>query len=238
MITQNLVDLIHSGQAQYRTWIIGVSGSSRIPVPKNNYIVITDFHYHHFQDRNPLSVPADRIAEMFRNSVHGLSFRSFGSEFTYMIRSGFLRQPDGGVNNEYLPDSEAKYDTYQVHKTDCHVDIWRMTDPAIWTLNGGKLDNATSEQAGPLGYGTVNNTPNQNVQRSVLLGGAGQQFVPYGENQGLVLGSDWREQFKNDIDNLSALYPPAIADLDANNTYPIINVGYVLVNVPFGKNTR
>jgi len=241
MITQNLIDLISKGKAQYKTWCTGATASSRIPVPKNNYIVITDFHYSHFCDRDPLVTnPKFFIAMMYANCVHGLLFRSFGNDFFYTVRSGFNIY-NAGVDENYILQSQpdTHFNTYQVHKTDCHIDIWRFPDYSNWGLSTSKLDDKTSEYAGPTGYGTQNNTPNQNVVREIFFDApTGQQYVPYGENQGLPLNTDWREQFRPDISNLSALFPPDINNIDAHYTYPIINIGYVLVNHPFETENR
>lgn len=239
MITQNLVELIEKGIGQYKSWSTGATGSSRIPVPKNNYIVITDFHYFHFADRDPLVDESEFTKQMYQNCVHGLLFRSFGNDFYYSMRSTFLQQIIDGKRTVMPLQPESKYDTYQVHKTDCHIDIWRFPDFNKWALTVSKLSDKTSEYAGPTGYGTLNNTPNQNVLRELYFDGFGaQQYVPYGENQGVPLLTDWREQFRPDIFNGSALFPPDLKNIDCNFTYPIVNIGYVLVNRPFEAQNR
>src|SRR3970282_3026678 len=109
-----------------------------------------------------------------------------------------------------------------VHKTDVHVDVWRLLDFSKWSLSVSKLDDKTTEEANPTGYGTQNNAPNQNVLRKINFDGVQQDFLPYGENQGIPLTNTWREQFYCDIDNQSFLHPPATKKIDCNYTYPII----------------
>jgi len=237
MITQNLVELIESGQAQYKNWIIGATGSSRIPVPKNSYIVITDFTYHHFIDRDVLTDPII-ISQILTNAIHNLSFTSYGQKYIYGIRTVFDIIFNDGIQLIMPKVPSTHYDTYQVHKTDVHVDIWRIPNFNLWSPSFSKLDDKTTEAAGPTGYGTQNNGPNQNVTRKVDLTGFQTDFLPYGENQGLPLNQGWREQFYGDIDNNTALFQIDKNKLDCLYTFPLMNVGYVLINKSIKKTDR
>lgn len=134
---------------------------------------------------------------------------------------------------------ESHYTTYQVHKQDVHIDIWRIPPAPDWDVQSSILRDSTEEFANPVGYGTVNNSPKQNTVVEIDFGGFGiQQYLPYGIKQGVAIAQDFRDQFRADINNLSALFPPANKDLDANFTYPILNIGYVIVNEPFEKINR
>jgi len=237
MIPQNLIEKIHRGKAKFQTWATGGTGSTRIPVPKNNYIVIVGFHWSHFSEYDPLSAD-DRITQMFNHCLHNLIFRSYGNEFLYALRSTFLYQGEAGAETFHPIQNTETFETYQVHKTDCHIDIWRINEPSIWSISVSKLSDKTTELAGPIGYGTLNNTPNQNCLREILFDGVGSQYVPYGENQGLPLQAEWREQFRSNITNLTALFPPATTSQDGANTFPILNISYVLVNEPFEMMNR
>lgn len=239
MITPNLTKLIESGIAQYRTWAGGATGSFRIPVPDANYAVITDFTFYHFADRNPIEGATLDAVEALKNCVHHLNFYSYGTPgYIYNIRSSFEIQFWDG--REYLMPRvpSDRYDTYQVHKTDIHVDLWRLIDFQNWLMSVSKLDDKTSEPPGPMGYGTAGNPPSQNVLRQLLFNDPDQQFLPYGENQGITQQQDWREQFYSDIGNQTLLHPPDTANIDCNFTYPLLNIGYVLVNAPILKTDR
>lgn len=50
MLTPTLERAIVNGDAEYRTFVFGGSGVSTIPVPKNSFIIITDFDYFYFVD--------------------------------------------------------------------------------------------------------------------------------------------------------------------------------------------
>ena len=236
MITTNLAELIHSGVGKYYTWNIGTTGSARLPVAKDCYIIITDFYFSNFVDRNPLDANFD-IQEALKNCVHHLRFKSQSESYLYNIRTPFKIEQFEGVDFLMpIGESGVRFDTYQLHTTDVHIDIWRLQDFTNWILSSGKLANKTAEPAGPLGYGTVNLAPNQNVIRQVELGAG--QYVPYGENQDIPLLDGWREQFFSDINNRTFLYPPAIDEADGNFTYPLVTIGYVLVKEPFNRKKK
>lgn len=50
MITPKIEEMITAGQAEYRTYVVGASGTGNIPVPDNSFIIITDFDYWYFVD--------------------------------------------------------------------------------------------------------------------------------------------------------------------------------------------
>lgn len=238
MISHNLSDLIHQGVAKYYTFCVGATGSCRLPVPDDSYLVITDFHYHHFVDRVLLSPGVD-IQEALRDCTHHIRFRSQSESYLYNVRTSFKIDFFDGFDFLMPRVPEVSYDTYQVHTTDVHIDIWRLIDFKAWILNVGKLDNKTVEPAGPLGYGTVNLAPNQNVLRQVDMDGFGtSNYIPYGTNQNLPLTLGWRDQMFSDISNRTFLFPPDIINVDGNYTYPLVNIGYVLVKQPFNRKNK
>lgn len=246
MLTQNLINLIESGQAQFKNWSTGGTGACRIPVPKNNYIVITDFHWHHFADRNTLQGDFNQHQQMLRNTMHALSFRSYGLDYYYAIRSSLMTQ--GWNENEVqkyvqIPfQTDSVYDCYQVHKTDCHITIWKI--PSVWDAGSsyGKLNDSTTEETPPVGYGTAGFPPSFNCQTDIQwgVGGAIGTYVPFGDQQypDFTLVNNWRDTFRPDVATETIL-PPTNTDYDdVNFTYPLLNISYVLVNHPFTKNTR
>ena len=243
MIPQNLIELIESGQAQFRNWCTGGTGSSRIPVPKNNYIVIVGFTWHHFADVDPLATQdAAIIASTNENKIHQLAFRSFGQEYFYGIRSSIYpinpnQQNDWG---HFAPfQNDTQYNCYQVHKTDVHVDIWRYTSYKNWLTAFGLLNDKTQENPAPIGYGSApTGTPALNCVREIQWGAGLSSFFPYGENQGLPLTGGWTEMFRVGVYNVTALFPPDLRRPDAHYTYPLLNIAYVLVNHPFDKQNR
>ena len=243
MIPSNLIELIEKGEAQFRNWCTGGSGATRIPVPKNNYIVITDFHFQHFIDVDPLAESDKEIrAELAKNHVHNLAFRSYGSEYFYGIRSGYqaiAANLDAGLFT--IPQVDSKYNCYQVHKTDCHIDIWRYTDYLQWVQAFQPLNDATTETPNPVGYGTKpNGAPYQDALVGIEFGVGGAVYLPYWLEGGLPFGATpgTVDMFRDSINNGTFLFPPDLRRPDAHFTYPILNISYVLVNHPFNKKTR
>lgn len=259
MITQNLIELIHSGKAKYQTWTAGYTGSFRIPVPKNNYIVITDFTIFNFMDNDVVIIPdpspdpqpISTFLSPQKNCIHNILFKSYGNEFLYVHRSNFIgiQNPDqlsGKIREIYMPLTNTdKYDTYQVHKSDVHIDTWRIPSIAENNFVFNTLNDKTTETDGPQGYGTTS-TPNSNkVVKGVQLE---QVFDPtdrivfYGENQGVSIPG-YSEKLRSHINTNTALYPPfGYNDEKPNDdgmfTFPLFNIGYVLVNEAFDKNDR
>jgi len=240
MLTENLIRLIESGQAQFKNATIGGTGAGRIPVPKNNYIVITDFHWHHFSDRNLLSEQGKR-EQTLRNSMHALSFRSYGLDYYYAIRSSLVSNAFTDGQFVQIPiQTDSTYNCYQVHKTDCHITIWKIESE--WLGSYTKLNDTTTEERSPVGYGTTGFPPSFNVQTQIDFGAGGLDgsYVPFGEQQypdGL-LPANWRNQFRPDVTTNTILPPTDSTYPDVNFTYPLMNVSYVLINHPFDKNTR
>ena len=245
MLTQNLINLIESGQAQFKNITTGGTGASRIPVPKNNYIVITDFHWHHFSDRDTRNFDdVNEHQQMLRNTMHALSFRSYGLDYYYAIRSSLITQAwNENETQKYaqIPfQTDSVYDCYQVHKTDCHVTIWKI--PSVWSGNYGRLNDSTTEERSPVGYGTSSFPPSFNCQTQIDfgIGGADGSYVPFGNQQypDGTLPNNWRNQFRPDVAFDTILPPTDYHYDDVNFTYPLMNISYVLVNHPFDKNTR
>lgn len=231
MLPANLIKLIEEGQAQLKTWTTGATGSQRIPVPRDSYVVIVGWTYHHFVDQST-GVPFDML-EVLKNVVHNVKFASDANHtFMYCVRSAFTPQLWNG--NEFIvpviPDTH--YETYQIHKTDVHIDIWRLPDYSKWATTYNKLAATTSEPAGPIGYGSTQNPPSQNVIKQIFFGGGTlQQYLPYGDLNNITpIVGEFREQFFANIDANSLLLPPALDQTGGNYTYPIINIDYVLID--------
>ena len=243
MITQNLIDLIHSGKGKYANWCTGITGSQRIPVPRNNYIVITDFTFYNFMDRSAL-LADHNLQEPFRRCIHNLKFKSYGNEFLYIHRSNFIIQANPVVSNQsyiFMPlTNYDKYDTYQVHKTDCHIDIFSLNNTQLNVSTFTRLNDKTTEDPGTQGYGTFpGGTPATNTVVETLLGGpGGPQFLPYGDLSGIPQLPGWRENLRADIDATTGIQPPRKSEIEAPFTFPLLNIGYVLINEPFEKNNR
>lgn len=262
MITQNLIELIHSGKAKYQTWTAGYTGSFRIPVPKNNYIVITDFTIFNFIDEAPY-IDGDLGYQFnpLKNCIHNIMFKSYGNEFLYVHRSNFLNVsvdtitpvpspgPEPiGIKGIYMPLTNSdKYDTYQVHKSDVHIDCWRIPPLSENHFAFNTLNDKTTEADGPQGYGTTSTANSNKVIKAIQLE---QVFdptdvvTPYGENQGTAFTPlGFSEKLRSHINSNTALYPPWQYTTEEPTdegmfTFPLFNIGYVLVNEAFDKNDR
>jgi len=254
MITQNLIDLIHSGKAKYQTWTAGYTGSFRIPVPKNNYIVITDFTFFNFMDQEPDPEPGPEprpktAFDPLKSCIHNVLFKSYGNEFLYVHRSNFIGiTTDLSTTQLYVPlQNTDKYDTYQVHKSDVRIDCWRIPPISENVFAFNLLNDKTTETDGPQGYGTVSTGNSSPVVKAVELESAydsSDKYIPYGELSGAPFDtfSGYSQQLRSHVNGHTALQPPYqdIEKLynDGMFTFPLFNIGYVLVNEAFDKNDR
>lgn len=218
MITPKLEQLIHEGKAQYKTFVVGLSGVSVLPIKPGNYIVITDFIYNPFTD-----VPeADNFAnlgDVWKRSNKQIEFRSQKSCNHYIMRDS--------APYSFIP---IRVDTYLVHERDVTISIGVMPSLTAGTmvLNYGATPTTTDILASPSGYGTLDSV------LSAQLTNPTQQYQPTSSiNSGIATANDYRVQFKANYDAVSKLTNqnlPAYTGYMKDRAYPILNIGYVYVN--------
>lgn len=224
MITPHLENLIHKGEAQFKTFVVACSGVSVLPVPKGCYIVITDIIYNPFTDVPENNSNGDTWANrniINRKANKQIEFTSSKSKNHYVLRDSFVQQITPVIINTYL-----------VHETNVTINICTFrtrTTANQLVFNYGTMPITNDVKQTPLGYGGLND-----VVLEVELDNTQQQYLPaQPENDGIAANGDFRNQFKTDYDDDTKL-------IDSNNVayngflkdraYPIINIGYVLIN--------
>lgn len=219
MITPKLEELIHCGKAAYKTFVLGLSGNNVIPVTKGKYIVITDILYYPFTDM-PEALDQSNYFDILKKSNKQIEFTSSKSKNHYVIRDSL---PNAALN--------TKIDTYLVHISDVTVNICvipSLTDAAM-TLVYGVAPITEDNKAAPVGYGGL-----ADVLVSANLVTPNEQYQPANNtNSGVAVGADYREQLKVNITNATKLINlnnPIYDGFLKDRTFPIINIGYVLVN--------
>jgi hypothetical protein len=90
MLSTGLEKLIQTGKAQFKTWVHGVGGVGRIPIPEDGFIIITHFDYFGFIDvpEAPAEAPATATVNVSfgLNATCNIRFDLFGFGST----GGFL----------------------------------------------------------------------------------------------------------------------------------------------------
>lgn len=219
MITSHLEQLIFEGKAEYRTFVLGLSGSNVIPVTRGSYIIITELCYMPFSNI-PEQPDFSNAFELFKRANKQIEVRSDKSINHFVIRDS--------APYSYIP---VFFHTYLKHESDITINIAQIASLTEGALTGsyGVAPITDDIKQTPLGYGGLNTLLSANLQAPA------EQYQPAAtKNTGIAPASDYREQFKTDITAQTALIDfnnPIYNDMLKDRCYPIINVGYVVVNI-------
>lgn len=229
MIPQNLIDKIHQGRAEFKTFCAGLGGNMIIECPKKSYIVILKFTYSHFIDLPKIFTETDKL----KNNVHNVQFKSSNkNRYNYTFRTNFA---EASVSKILFITNPAEIrECYQVHDSHIHIDIWRMTT----AQNFGNVVSAvanlrTNNESPPLSYGTPADVGAVASVRTGLLNPPTAEYHPQGDVSGLPTINGYRNQLIGDLDvntGLVALDPTTPTPAFINYQYPILNIDYILVN--------
>jgi hypothetical protein len=233
MIPQNLIDKIHKGRAEFKTFPCGVGGNIILQCPKKSYIVILGFSYSHFCDLKSINFP-----EVRANCVHHVQFKSVNkNRYNYTFRTNFVSID---VTPFFQISNPAEYrKAYQVHDSDIHIDIWRMNSGANWVnIINAVASSRTNNENTPLSYGTPADAFAVPSVRQILMDPPTGEYHPQGDNAGIPTNNGYRSQFIGDINSVTGLNPPIPANPFVNWSFPILNVDYVLVNEQTNENTK
>ena len=222
MLYTGLERAIQSGIASYKTFAVGGSGVGTIPVPKNKFIIIIDFDWFSFTDAADLSPE-----ELMTRIVYQVEFRSSKSQNHFIIRnSGSII---GGATFQHLFQSFHK-DVYLVHTENVQIDIVNVPAPDTWALNYSPLPNKSQETPTPTGYG-VGAEP---AVRKITFSGT-EDYLPLTRKRDDLAATNYREQFRVDVNPANKLNPPLADATIGNFTYPVMNVSYVEFDVPWNE---
>lgn len=177
---------------------------------------------------------------------HQLEFRSSKSRNHYMISENLnLFQLGQVLQAEGFPffvNVEGVYhkDTYLVHTDDVQINILRVPVPTDWTPLAiySPLNAESRENAIPVGYGTgAGGLPT--LRRVDFSAGGLEFYYPLTDKFTKILGANnlGQSEFKVDAKLGRELSDPTVpTDAITNGkTYPVINIGYVLVNIEFNE---
>ena len=234
-IPQNLVDKIHKGKAEFKTFVCGMGGNMIIECPKKSYIVILGFNYSHFIDLKTIG-----FNEMRNNCIHNVQFKGANkNRYNYTFRTSFNSIVDSPF---YQITTQPEYrSAYQVHDSNIHIDIWRMNSAQNWVNVINAVANLrTNNESPPLSYGTpADATPIPSIVRAVLDPPTAE-YHPQGDVAGLPTNNGYRNQFINNINSANGLIPPIInpANTFLMWNFPILNIDYILVNEPTNEQTK
>jgi len=228
MLTPKLEQLLWEGSAKYETFTLGGSGTTTINQEPGSFIVITDFKFFPFVDRNrqineehPNDLPTEAVS-------HTIRFKS-GNEYYYNFRTNLVRVNGKGSTYYFLPsDTPTDTNCYQVHRSTVQIDIWRLLTPNLWNFYSIDPVPVKSNELNPgSGYLGLN-------QISRIEFTPGNEYIPLTSQRSQYTNPPgYREQFYSPIENLTKLnfeIPPAEQNIDAPYYFPIVNVNLVRIN--------
>ena len=244
MISAGLEQLILTGKAVWRQVSVGASGTLRIRVPENKFIVITDFTYFHFLDsENNTNILLDdqafiaNFTEYLKKSIHTIRFKSKCSTNSFIVKepvqffSEFFDLAKFITSNHHV-----KFDTYMIHDEDVVIEIISQYfgDQAfILTFAQPNIDNKMNNS--PFGHADINTTLVQLFGSNLIPVPSDMQIKQLIDNYtGVIPPSGF------DVNNLQFPYVQNIttllyggggtANIEFFRNLPIINISYVEIN--------
>lgn len=190
--------------------------------------------------------PGSTVSDLYQVGTHQLEFRSEKSRNHFLISEQwhlFSFIPVGAEGQAFFYNVSGFYhrDVYLVHSQDVQINILRVPPPESWTpFTEYQVNQPKSqENAIPVGYGIgVGTLPA--IKRVNFLGGAGLEFYyPLTDKFTQIPGSvnNGQSEFKvNAILGRELADPTApITPINNGKNYPLINIGYVLVNMDYNE---
>jgi len=232
MITTKLEELLWTGEAKYESFTVGGSGTTTINQEPGSFIVISDFKFFSFVDRdlqNGRVQYPENLLQVTSSVNHTVRFRS-SNEYYYNFRTNINRVNDSNANDHYWLPCDSPIDTncYQVHKSTVQIDVWRLETPYKWvSYSIDPVPAKSNEQTPGSGYLGLN-------QISKINFDGVNEYVPLTTQRSQYTNpSGYREQFYSPINSSTALnfeLPPAQTNPDAPYYFPILNINVIRIN--------
>lgn len=174
------------------------------------------------------------IENVIANSTHQLEFRSEKSSNHYVIREDVeitnFAPITGSPGLFYNVRGMYHRDCYLVHTEPVQIDIIKVPTPDTWTVDYGRLDQRSQEASLPRGYGQDPGGLNTVRQATFSVG---ERYKPLTPGFTGTLAGASQDQLKFNVALGRELEDPSIPliqDISNGRNYPIVNVGYVLIN--------
>lgn len=233
MITPLIEKYLLAGTAKWHSHPIYLTGTAKIEVPVNKFIVITDLHiYPVIKTRTPTD-ELGIIDIVDRYSI--LQIDLFGKNLmrnSFLVRNNFEGLKWQGDGAAYIKNSEPQhFDILQVSEEDVYVNVLRFQG----IVNNGGTDfgnlSRTQLPKQPVAYGTTQPT----LKTLVMEDGA--QYVPNGQDEigGGTIATDYTTKAISRA-NFGGLIPtPSDPDNEMNNNQILMNIFYVEFNLQTKK---
>jgi len=148
----HLFDMVHEGRAAFKTYTTGIGAVWRIPVPKDNYIVLTKIIYHPFIDSNSIYDSPNTLYSLQHHQLRLVTSKKYN---VFQFRDEFTRAP-GGIYHYFGGGQEEQRATYLVYDETLKINISQSVynPPSGWTVSNFVPPPAISDEPpAPIGYG-------------------------------------------------------------------------------------
>ena len=225
LLSPLLEKLVLSGEAKFKTSVVGQSGHAVLSSTRDKLIIIVEFDYQNFID----ALDPEDTDQLLQRSVHQLQFRSKKSANHFIIREP-MHFIGGGGGGQVSSSGTYQKETFLIHDSNVEISIVAMPT-TIGAVNTTGVSNADlGSQAPPLGYGSgaggVLSTTNYED-------GAGEfEYLPQTRGFGVFAAASPFpvSQLLLPVTSVTALLPTNNGLALGMRTFPIVNVSYIEIN--------
>jgi len=222
MSSNKLISLVHEGRAAFKTYSTGGGAVWRIPVPKDNYIVLTKIIYHPFVD----ATRDDANYKYFMH--HQLRLITTQKQHYFSYRESFQvtdNSLDPG-NPIFNPGAAEQRSVYIPFEETVKINVVNLvpSEPLFWVGTFGGLPANVDEPIPPIGYGTVTATMLETNATGLNVAPLSQNILP--SNGVLTVGVD---QF---IGGNNPLQNPVGLAIYNGMSFPLIDFEYFQIFEP------
>lgn len=222
MLTPKLEELIFSGQAVYKTAVMGIGMAQAIVIPQNSYAVITDLHIQPFKDTNDGSYP--NVLEYYNaDYINQVWIRSRLGNNHFVIRPNTTNVHQQAALQHLVSMQSEHFNTYLIHDGVIRFTWNHLESPPQWTsIDNNPLQDISNEESA--GLGTASISPGYNTVKQVQFGTLQNYQPPTSVRDPQPIGKQGSDQYRQ--------YPYMNQMLNTSSNvyaFPIVNVGYVQI---------
>lgn len=238
LLSEEIKKMLFTGKAAFKTYVIGMTGSSLIPIAQQCVGIVVSLKYYSFLDIPEADFRNDVVpfSAIYDRSVTQINLLSPKSKNSFIVRDKItcaqVFDSAAGANvNQWQINGEANFECFLVHENSIQVEIVKTPAAANQgTLFTDFTPDSINKPQPPEGYG-VDGQPGsivQPVQVGVDVAG-NYTTVPLSADQvgNPVAAANLTGQLKFPVNAGTALQPFDSAGAYKTRAYPIVNFGVI-----------
>lgn len=241
LVPEKIKNLLATGQAAFKTHVVGMSGSSLIGVGKDTVTIIVGLKYFHFLDiaEAEFRNQAAPFSAVYDRSVTQINIKSPKSKNHYIVRDNIVctRLSSGaGTVNQWQVNGETNFNCFLVHEDNIQIEIVKTPPAANQAVAISDVAAATIQKSPPPeGYG--NATQPTAILQPVQINASipdNYSHVPLsvplqGNPAGLPISTN---SAKFPVNATTALVSMDNSGAYKSRAYPILNVDMIEIRKP------